>query len=55
MPKHHALARAAQRPRFRSTVTTIMMILLAVLIVRDILVRRWNSPPSTSDVMRRLP
>ena len=55
MPKNRAVARAAQRPRFRNTVTTVMMILLTVLIVRDILVRRWVSPPSTPDVTRWLP
>jgi hypothetical protein len=55
MANNRAVARAAQRPRFRNTVTTIMMILLAVLIVRDILVRRWVSPPSAPDVTRRLP
>jgi hypothetical protein len=55
MQKHRAIARAAQRPRFRNTVTTIMMILLTVLILRDILVRRWISPSSASDVTRRLP
>jgi hypothetical protein len=55
MPKHRAIARAVPRPRFRNTVTTIMLILMTVLIVRDILVRRWTSPPSAPDVTRRLP
>ena len=55
MRKNRAVARTAQRPRFRNTVTTIMLILMTVLIVRDILVRRWTSPPSAPDVTRRLP
>ena len=38
------------RPRFRNTVTTIMLVLMTVLIVRDILVRRWGSPPPAPDV-----
>ena len=45
----------AARPRFRNTVTTIMLILMTVMIVRDILVRRWGSPPPAPDVTRRLP
>ncbi len=55
MPKNRAIARVAARPRFRSTVTTIMLILMTVMIVRDILVRRWGSPPPSPDVTRRLP
>jgi hypothetical protein len=50
MPKNRAIARVAVRPRFRSTVTTIMLV-----IVRDILVRRWGSPPPSPDVTRHLP
>src|SRR5262249_60217560 len=55
MPKNRAVARAAERPRFRNTVTTIMLILMTVLVVRDILVRRWAAPPAAPDVTRRLP
>ena len=55
MSKHRAIARVAARPRFRSTITTIMLILLTVMIVRDIIVRRWSAPPSSPDVTRRLP
>jgi hypothetical protein len=55
MPKHQAIARVAARPRFRGTVTTIMLILMTVMIVRDIIVRRWGSLPTSSDVIRRLP
>jgi hypothetical protein len=39
MPKNHAIARVAARPRFRSTITTIMLILMTVMILRDIIVR----------------
>ena len=56
MPKNRAIARVAARPRFRSTVTTIMLILVTVMIVRDIIVRRWaGSPPASPDVTRHLP
>ena len=55
MPKNRAIARAVARPRFRGAVTTIMLILMTVMIVRDIIVRRWGSPPTSSDVTRRLP
>jgi len=55
MSENRAIARAATRPRFRSTITTIMLILMTVMIVRDILVRRWGSPPASPDVTRRLP
>jgi len=41
----------APRSRVRSVVTTILFILISVMIVRDILVRRWSAaPPPTSDV-----
>jgi hypothetical protein len=44
------------RPRLRSLVTTIVVILISVMIVRDILIRRWNgtppSPPDTTQLSR---
>jgi hypothetical protein len=44
------------RPRFRGAITTALMVLLAVMVVRDIFVRRWSSAPSpSSDVTRRNP
>jgi len=44
------------RPRFRGAITTVLMILLAIMIVRDIFVRRWGSAPLPSfDVTRRVP
>ncbi len=55
MPKNRAVARVAARPRFRSAVTTIMLILMTVMIVRDIIVRRWGSPPPSPEVTRRQP
>ncbi|HLZ05418.1 MAG TPA: hypothetical protein VKR55_25125 [Bradyrhizobium sp.] len=55
MPKKRAMARAAERPRFRNAIATIVMILMMAMIVRDILVRRWSSPPSAPDMTRRLP
>jgi len=55
MPKNRAIARVAVRPRRRSTVTTIMVFLMTVMILRDIIVRRWGSPPPSPDVTRRLP
>ena len=55
MPKNRAIAGVAARPRFRNTVTTIMLILVTVMIVRDIIIRRWGSPPPSPDVTRRLP
>jgi hypothetical protein len=42
------------QPFARSVVTTIVMVLLAVMIVRDILVRRWGSERQPSvDVTQR--
>jgi hypothetical protein len=46
--------RDAARLRLRSTVTTVMLIMLSVMIVRDIFVRRWGSATSaSSDVTQR--
>ena len=54
MPEN--LASEAARPRLRRAVTTILFILISVMIVRDILVRRWSSPvPPASDVTRLSP
>jgi hypothetical protein len=44
------------RPRWRGAITTTLMLLLAVLIVRDIFARRWGATtPPSSDVTRRIP
>ena len=39
------------RSRVRSAITTVLRIMISVMIVRDILVRRWSAvPPPASDV-----
>jgi hypothetical protein len=44
----------AARPRLRSVVTTIVLVMISIMIVRDILVRRWSTaPPSPTDVTER--
>ena len=44
----------ATRPRFRGIITTILLIMISVMIVRDILVRRWSTAaPPASDVTER--
>jgi hypothetical protein len=54
MPESPPAPRDAARPRFRSTVTTLLVVMIAVMIVRDILVRRWGSTaPPASDVTQR--
>jgi hypothetical protein len=46
----------AARPRLRSIVSTILLVLISVMIVRDIFVRRWGAPtPPSSDVTQRTP
>jgi hypothetical protein len=41
----------AARSRLRSIVTTLLLIMIAVMIVRDIFVRRWGAAtPPASDV-----
>jgi hypothetical protein len=54
MPDSIPATRDAARPRFRSIVTTIVLIMISIMIVRDILVRRWSAaPPPSSDVTER--
>jgi hypothetical protein len=55
MRKNLPAARAVARTRFRGIITTMLVMALSLLIVRDILVRRWSSPPPNPDVTRRLP
>ena len=44
----------AARPRLRGIITTILLILISIMIVRDIFVRRWGAaPPPASDVTRQ--
>jgi len=54
MRKISPSAGAVPRTHLRGVVTTMLVIALCVLIVRDILVRRWGSPPPAPDVTRRL-
>jgi len=51
MPKNLLAPGDIARPRLRSAVTTILLIMISVMIVRDIFVRRWGSAtPPASDV-----
>ncbi|MCK1513309.1 hypothetical protein IVB22_12175 [Bradyrhizobium sp. 190] len=53
MPENLPEPGAGVRPRFRSAVTTVLLIMISVMIVRDILVRRWGgSALPASDVVR---
>jgi hypothetical protein len=46
--------RDAARSRLRRFITTILMIMISVMIVRDIFVRRWGAPTTAaSDVTER--
>jgi hypothetical protein len=47
--------RRNHQPFARRIITTALMVMLAVMIVRDILVRRWSAErhPSSSDVTQR--
>jgi hypothetical protein len=41
------------RPRFRRVITAVLLIMISVMIVRDLLVRRWGGSASpASDVIR---
>jgi hypothetical protein len=52
MPEGLPEPSAGARPRFRSVITTVLLI--TVMIVRDILVRRWSASASpASDVFRQ--
>ncbi len=54
MPETIPSIRGAARPRLRSIVTTLVLVMISIMIVRDILVRRWSAaPPSPSDVTER--
>ncbi|UFZ03386.1 hypothetical protein LQG66_29805 [Bradyrhizobium ontarionense] len=45
--------RDAPAPRRRTLLPTLVLILLGIMIVRDIVVRRWSSaPPAGPDVTR---
>ena len=54
MPENVPAQSEAARPRLRRAVTTILFIMISVMIVRDILVRRWSAaPPPSSDVTQQ--
>jgi hypothetical protein len=54
MSESRPTPRDAARSRLRSIITTILMIMISVMIVRDIFVRRWGSAtPPASDVTQR--
>ena len=54
MPENLPAPNDVARSRFRSIVTTILMVMISVMIVRDIFVRRWGSAaPPASDVTER--
>jgi hypothetical protein len=42
------------RPRWRGTITVTLLIMISVMVVRDILARRWGgaTPPPASGVTR---
>jgi hypothetical protein len=47
-------ARQAVSSRLRSAITTLLLVILAFMIVKDIFVRRWGSvTPSPPDVTQR--
>jgi hypothetical protein len=51
MPESLPAPNDAARPRVRSVITTVLLIMISVMIVRDILVRRWSAAmPVASDV-----
>jgi hypothetical protein len=44
----------APRSRVNSIVTTVLLIMISIMIVRDIFVRRWGgAAPPTSDVTQQ--
>jgi hypothetical protein len=56
MPENLTTKRDAAPSRLRSAVSTILLIMLSVMILRDILVRRWGSAaPARPDVTQRSP
>jgi len=44
VPKNLPASGDAARPRLRNVVTTALLVLISVMIVRDIFVRRWTAP-----------
>ncbi|WP_201724279.1 hypothetical protein [Bradyrhizobium centrolobii] len=54
MAKTEAASGGDVRTRPRSIVTTVLLILISVMIVRDLLVRRWSgtAPPSQDTTLQ---
>ena len=53
-PAHLPEPADAARSRVRSLITTILLIMISVMIVRDIFVRRWGAgAPPASDVTQQ--
>jgi hypothetical protein len=50
MPAREPSMRDVVDSRVRRTVTTLLLVMLAVMIVRDILVRRWGGPTAAAGV-----
>jgi hypothetical protein len=50
MPAREPLTRDAADSRVRRAVASLLLIMLAVMIVRDILVRRWGGPSAAAGV-----
>ena len=54
MPEKLPEPGASARLRLRSVITTVLLIMISVMIVRDILVRRWGgAAPPASNVVRQ--
>ena len=53
MPENLPATGDAAPSRIRGVVTTLLLMALAVMIVRDIFVRRWSAAPPSSDVTQR--
>ena len=54
MPETLPASRDGARSRFRSVITTVLLIMISVMIVRDIFVRRWGAgAPPASDVTQQ--
>ena len=56
MPASLPTPRDGARSRVGSVITTVLLIMISIMIVRDIFVRRWSSAaPPASDVTRPSP
>ena len=54
MAKTPAASSGDARPRLRSLIASVLFVLIATMIVRDILVRRWSgSPPPSQDTIQQ--